>query len=480
MNMKREVAFTSEANTVATNHLLEHFRKGVQQEDLCFALWRLSTGANRSTALIDRIILPEPNERALHGNASFNPQYLLRVLEEARHSDSGIAFMHSHPGKGWQDLSSADTKAERDVIAYPAGITGLPLVGMTIGADGYWSARFWQKERIHIRRPWWKIWASDIDETQMSKHWCQKVRIVGLKSYELQFNDAIAPIHPRQDILRRTYDTWGSEAQNTISRLHIGVVGLGSVGSIVAEAIARIGVGQVTLIDPDKVEVHNLDRLLYGTKNDVGVEKVRLAKSRMESNATADNIRVKAMPLPIQQSDAYESALDCDLIFSCVDRPIARDVLTYVANAHLIPVIDGGIAIEQKVRGEGLASAHWRSHIVTPYHQCLRCNGQYNTSLVVMERDGSLDDPTYISNLPAGSIMGNQNVFPFSLATAGMMVNLMIRYMIGQEWWPEVQQQDYQFVTGETRILNEKCYPHCEFRKRKAKGDAEKPPMLAA
>ena len=244
--------------------------------------------------------------------------------------------------------------------------------------------------------------------------------------------------------------------------------------------MARIGVGQVTLIDPDRVEEHNLDRLLYGTKADVGVEKVRLAKSRMEQHATADNIRIKALSLPIQQMDAYKSALDCDIIFSCVDRPIARDVLTYIANAHLIPILDGGIAIEQDAHGEGLSSAHWRSHIVTPYHQCLRCNGQYNTSMVVMERDGSLDDPTYISNLPTGSFARNQNVFPFSLATAGMMVNLMIRYLIGQEWWPEVQQQDYQFVTGETRILNEKCHLHCEFRRRKAKGDEEGPPALVA
>ena len=152
MSRKREVAFTSEANATATAHLLQHFLRGERQEDLCFALWRPSTGGNRSTALIDRIILPEPGDRALHGNASFNPSYLMRALEEARRSESGLAFMHSHPGKGWQDLSFEDTRAERDVVAYPAGATGLPLVGMTIGADGYWSARFWRKEIIHTRR----------------------------------------------------------------------------------------------------------------------------------------------------------------------------------------------------------------------------------------------------------------------------------------------------------------------------------------
>ena len=63
--------------------------------------------------------------------------------------------------------------------------------------------------------------------------------------------------------------------------MRVGIVGIGSVGSIVAETMARIGVGRVTLIDPDKVETHNLDRLLYGTLGDVGEEKVQLAKEQM-------------------------------------------------------------------------------------------------------------------------------------------------------------------------------------------------------
>ena len=89
----------------------------------------------------------------------------------------------------------------------------------------------------------------------------------------------------RRNILRGTFDTWGRESQNTISRLTVGIVGLGSVGSIVAEAISRIGIAQVTLVDPDKVEEHNLDRLLYGTVQDIGKLKVDLAARAMGREA---------------------------------------------------------------------------------------------------------------------------------------------------------------------------------------------------
>ena len=459
--MRYEVALTADADRTARDHLLQHFRKRKRQEDVCFAIWRPSTGANRYTALIDRVELPEPGERLLHGNASFEPEYMSRVIREARERDAGIALMHSHPGEGWQGMSEADVEAERDVLAYPAGATGLPLLGLTIGSDGYWSARFWER-----------------DGKRMARRWCEKARIVGSQSCGFQYNDSLRPPKPRIEALRRTYDTWGAETQDVISRLNVGVVGLGSVGCIVAESMARIGVGHITLIDHDRVERHNLDRLLYGSVGDVGELKVRLAEKALRRSATAEKIQIDALPVSIQQKSAYKAALDCDVIFSCVDKPVARDVLNFIANAHLIPVIDGGVHVETDKHGDAFFSAHWRAHIITPCHQCLRCSGQYNSSMVVTELDGSLDDPSYIANLPAEERGGNQNVFPFSLGVAGMEVNLMLRYLLAQDWWPPVAQQEYQFLTARTSVANEECHQYCSFRQRRARGDAEAPHYL--
>ena len=459
--MNFEAVFTSEADSTANEHLLRHYHRGNLQEDLCFALWRPSTGHGRYVALISEIILPQKGERKLHGNASFEPDYLGRAAKLACEKKMGLAFMHSHPYPGWQGMSIPDVEAERDVLAYPAGATGLPLVGLTIGTDGYWSARFWKK-----------------DGKKMRRHWCKKVRVIGSKSYKIYFNDNLVKPPVRKEILRRTFDTWGSKSQETIARLRVGIVGLGSVGCIVAEAIARIGVSQVTLIDPDKIEEHNLDRLLYGTTKDVGELKVNVAERTMRRHATSQKIHITALPISVHDKLAYLAALDCDILFSCVDRPVARDVLNYIAQAHLIPVIDGGVAIETDKQRDCLFSAHWRAHIVTPYHQCMRCNGQYNSSMVVMELDGSLDDPSYISNLPVEERGGNQNVFPFSLSVAGMEVNLMLRYLLTANWWPLVKQQDCQFVSGETQIINEECHPNCSFRQRRAQGDNENPSYL--
>lgn len=459
--MRFEVALTAEADFTSTRHLLHHFEHGVLQEDLCFALWHPSSGSERRTAIVDELILPSEGDRLLHGNASFLPDYVARAIRIAREKGAGLAFMHSHPGPGWQGMSQADVEAERDALAYPAGATGLPLLGMTVGRDGYWSARFWSRHGKKMRRSW-----------------CEKVRIVGPKTYRLHFNDYALPPPPRRDILRRTFDTWGRESQDTISRLRVGIVGLGSVGCVVAEAMARIGIAHITLVDPDSVEEHNLDRLLYGTRKDIGRLKVHVAAEAIRQNATAEKMNTTPLPVPLQEITAYKAILDCDLIFSCVDRPVARDVLNYVAQAHLIPVIDGGVAIETDRRNDKFFSAHWRASIVTPYHQCLRCNGQYSSSDVVMELDGSLDDSFYVMRLPPEERNRNQNVFPFSTGIAGMQVNLMLRYLLAEDWWPLVRQQEYQFLTGEMRVINEQCHPNCSFRSRRAAGDAEAPHYL--
>ena len=456
-DMTPEVAITSTSNDILHDHLLRHYRRGELQEDLCFALWRPSTGKNRLTALIDHVELPREGERSLHGNASFSPHYLGRVAALACREGMGLAFLHSHPGLGWQGMSEPDVRAERDVIAYPAMATGLPLVGLTAGGDGYWSARFW-----------------DRSGGQMVRTNCPKVRVIGGQRLDLFFDDERCPPPRRRRRQMRTFDTWGASVQNAIARLHVGIIGLGSVGCVVAEAMARIGVTRLTLIDPDRVEEHNLDRLLFGSSEDIGNYKVEVAKRSVQRSTTARDVSVIGLPLSVHNEEAYKFALDCDVIFSCVDRPVPRDVLNFVATAHLIPVIDGGVAIETHANTNKFFSGHWRAHIISPYHRCMRCNGQYNTSMVVMDLDGSLDDPSYVRNLPVDERRGNQNVFPFSLSAASMEVNLMLRFLLAEDWWPPVQQQDYQFVLGETSINNDRCFPHCPFLERRAKGDEEK------
>ena len=118
--MSREVVFTPASHKQAIAHLLSDFNQGVLQEHLCFGLWRPSQGKDRFTAIVSDLILPNPGDVHLHGNASFEGRYLTRATREAKRKGAGLVMMHSHPGTGWQDLSNPDIFAERDVVAYQA------------------------------------------------------------------------------------------------------------------------------------------------------------------------------------------------------------------------------------------------------------------------------------------------------------------------------------------------------------------------
>ena len=120
------------------------------------------------------------------------------------------------------------------------------------------------------------------------------------------------------------------------------------------------------LIDHDRVEEHNLDRLLNATVKDIGRPKVEVAAKAMRRNGTAKRVQVTALPMSIQDEVAYLAALDCDVLFGCVDRPVPLEILNYAAHSHLIPVFSGAVEVQTNPRNDGLFSAHWRAHTVNP------------------------------------------------------------------------------------------------------------------
>jgi molybdopterin-synthase adenylyltransferase len=451
--MNYSIALTSATNDILKQHLL---RKD-HQEDLCYALWSPGQGANRLTALVSDPILPLEGERYIHGNASTTSNYLSRVTTLAMAKGAGVVFLHSHPWPGWQDMSRDDRRTELRQAPSVKAATDMPLVGMTIGTDGAWSGRFWVKT----------------NPKTYERDWCESVRIVGEHGLEVTFHDKLLPPPAFREELKRTISAWGEIAQQKLARLKFGIVGVGSVGSIVAESLARMGVKHIKLIDYDRVKLHNLDRLLHTTAKDARAKslKVDVIARALKESATAAKPVIEKHPLAITEENGFRQALDCDILFSSVDRPWPRYVLNYIAYAYLIPVIDGGILIRMH-RGR-LRHASWKSHAVYPGKRCLACIGQYDPDFVNVERQGQLDDPTYIENLPLDhTLRRNENVFPFSTHLASSLVLHALHVAINPVGFADVGEQVYHFVDG-TLDSNRgmQCDENCFFPPVVGKGD---------
>lgn len=427
------------------NELRHHLQREDGQEDLCFALWYPSEGRTRTTALVAKAILPKHGERRVHGNASFLPHYFERALAEALAANAGLTFLHSHPASGWQGMSSDDVRAEEGHAAAALAMTGLPLLGMTLGAtDGAWSARIWEKvvPRCYACHP------------------CSQVRVLG-EALSVTYHDSLLKPPQLKAELHRTVSAWGERMQANLARLHIGIVGAGSVGAIVAEALARSGIRRITLIDFDSVESVNLDRLLHATRRDAQLHraKVSMLARALRQSATADDFKATEVEYSVCEEEGFRAALDCDVLFSCVDRPWPRAVLNLIAYAHLIPVVDGGIRVGVNRNGT-LRRADWKIQIASPGRRCLECLEQYNAADVSLEREGYFDDPSYISGLPDDHHMRrNENVFAFSLSAASFEILQMLTMVVAPCGISNAGEQMYHFVPG---FLDPPSFGVCE------------------
>lgn len=75
---------------------------------------------------------------------------------------------------------------------------------------------------------------------------------------------------------------YGSEQTSAIRKLHIAVIGLGGVGSWAAEALARSGVGEITLIDMDDVCLSNINRQSHALTSTIGELKTEVIAERLK------------------------------------------------------------------------------------------------------------------------------------------------------------------------------------------------------
>ena len=456
------VAWRSEVESTTRHHLLQHHQRGRRQEDIALATWYPADGAKRYSAIIDEVLLPSEDERILQGNVRMTRDFLRRCRQRALSKGAGMAVMHSHLGPGWQDMSADDVVMESRSVSNPARATGLPVLGMTLGTDGTWSARFWIRKGRDYER-----------------HWCSSVRIVSPNRLSFQGNPHFFHSGTRRSSLerfRRSVEAWGAGGQELLGQLKVGIVGLGSVGALAAEAMGRMGIRQLVLIDMDRVEQHNLDRLVNAGRWDIGRYKVHVAAEHLERTASYPFHELLALPLSLRASSAYRALADCDVILACADKPIARDLVNHLAVCHLIPAIEAGVALRSR-RG-GLHKGHIVSQVVTPDSRCLRCTNQYTTDQLSLELEGLLEDSEYIRTLPADQRPNTANIFPASLTAASQQVGLFTRLILSPEWWLPVYQQRYHLSVASQHTTKTVCKPYCDVHARNCLGNLGEPKWL--
>ena len=449
---------TSVAMTAGTHEaLLNHLMRPDGQEDVCLATYRRSTGMTRVSALVKNVILPNPGERLVHGNATVTGDYVLRAADMARDDGCGLVLLYSHPeGVGWQSVLGLDRDAESSYANLGREITGLPLVGMTLaGGDETWSARHWDVGN-----------GRHVHYTESTN-----VRVIGDR-LAVSWNDALAPPPRSTKSQIRTVSAWGERCQADLARRRVLVVGAGSVGLDVFVRLAASGICRITVMDFDITQARNMDRLIGAKRRDASLKrpKVHIAEREASQAATAANPRIDVSGLSICEPQGLRLALDHDIIFSCVDRPWPRAVLNGLAYADLIPVIDGGIGIDN-FDDESMRNATWRSHVIRPGRPCMSCNGQLEPGEVMLDKQGLLEDPRYLEAAGRSDKPASQNVTPLSINVAASLLARYVSYSVAPGGFGDPGPLRYSLNPHHLEHVDCQTRPYCATEISECDGD---------
>ena len=141
-----------------------------------------------------------------------------------------------------------------------------------------------------------------------------------------------------QNQFSRTEILLGPEAMSRLARAHIAIFGLGGVGSYVAEALVRSGVGSFELIDDDCVSLTNLNRQLLATHASLGQPKVEVMKERMLSINPQVKVQTRRCFFLPENQDSFNFH-QYSYVVDAVDTVAAKVALVLQAQAVGVPII---------------------------------------------------------------------------------------------------------------------------------------------
>lgn len=305
--------------------------------------------------------------------------WIERAIDLAEAQDLSLVLIHSHPG-GLFAFSEADDESDRRVIPGLFQSHGDIHGSAIMVPDGRVRARLYDADGA--------TWASDL------------VSVIG---------DDITFIWSERDLLAAKRPTaFSSEMTRELGRLRAAVIGVSGTGSIIAEQAARLGFGGIDLIDFDRVEGRNLNRILNATRHDA--EQLRLkvdmcadAITRYRGGAVAS-----AVPASIATRKAVLAASQADVMFCCVDTLEGRQIADFMAQAFLLPLFDMGVVIPVRKDGEGVAIADvcGRIDYVQPGGSTLLDRHVYSPASLRAEYLRRIAPDAHIQELEAGYIKG--------------------------------------------------------------------------
>jgi len=246
--------------------------------------------------------------------------------------------------------------------------------------------------------------------------------------------------------------------------------------------LARLGIGQLLLIDNDIVDRTNLNRLHGATQADADAMTPKVDVVSREIARMALGVRVTRINAWVGDTQCRDALKSCDVIFAATDDHDGRLFLNRFAYYYLAPVIDMGLAIEiDHGQPPALRSLDGRVTVLMPGNTCLLCRDVINPAVALAESLKRMNPEEHERRKAEGYVAGGGNPSPavvtFTTELACMAVNELIHRLQGFRGEGEVSSNRVRkFRLGEDRLPGHRprqfC-PVCATANLWGRGDAE-------
>ena len=391
---------------------LEKEQFGIILAGYCYRQEKAGSKRHNFLRLLGRkYIAPKENhlDYAHYTGVRITREFNTQILKTAVKQNLCIIHVHSHPfSLGHVAFSGIDDYSEAEETTwlgkhFPQVIFGSIVMGQHSIAARVWNLANGQPQPVEVSR----ILGCDFPLTIVN---------CGGESSLAQPPDAM---------FDRQVRAFGIQGQQCIANLKVGIVGLGGTGSLMAEGLARLGVRRFVLVDADRVDETNRNRLLGLTETDVRKRNFKVNLARREIRRVKSECEVCCIRVDAATAQATSDLKTCDLLVSATDNYYSRLFLQTVAQQYLIPLLNLGVIIntfEDKIID---AFGDVQLFLPDAEQPCLLCAGQINMEAVNQELASDdlkrlMTEQGYIRN----AVVPDPAVRPLNGMTANLALEL--------------------------------------------------------
>ena len=339
------------------DQLAQHLVEAAPSEDGAFLLLNNGRGARSDRLVVPELLLPPEDAWESRGNHNLRPsgQWVSAAIGSAIKSDSGLAFVHSHPASDHpSELSWIDKATSKEWARTFVPTLGMPFASLVWTPDDISGWLFTEA-------------ASEPNDIDVFEALGRRQRIVLQRPSSLAKGDA--------DLDDRQARALGNLGNSRLRNLSVAIVGAGGTGSPLAEILARMGVARLTVIDPDVVDTpSNLRRIIGSRRADLDsrTSKAALVARHVRDLELVDS--VDGIHADVRRNEVARHLLDADLVISTTDTHSSRALLNQIAMQFYVPVIDVGVKVGT-ARDGSVSGMPVDIRLLLPDQPCLWCRG---------------------------------------------------------------------------------------------------------